>query len=128
MGPTNTAGHCSGVKPLAVTVKCGQELIGIKTTKMWELIKDGTLETIHIGKRCLVLYASIERMVNELKERKQERNYRPDRAIKSSLAARRARKLASTQTHKHLPPDRWTSTQEYSRETRTPQGSRSRRR
>jgi hypothetical protein len=79
------------LKPLAVTVQRTQELLGIRNTKIWELINNGTLKTISIGKRRLVLYASIERLVDALMASDQKRSKRADRAIEASVAARRAR-------------------------------------
>ena len=90
----------AGFKPLAVTVRTAQDLLGIKNTKIWELIGDGTLETISIGKRRLVIVASIERLFEALRQEQlvKSRSGRADRAIEASVSARRARKT-SLQRH-----------------------------
>jgi hypothetical protein len=50
-------------KPLAVSVKLACKLIGVGNTKMWELIKAGRVNTVSIGRRRLVLYASLESLL-----------------------------------------------------------------
>jgi hypothetical protein len=86
----------AGLKPLAVTVRTAQDLIGIKNTKIWELISDGTVETVSIGKRRLVIFASIERLIEALRQKQSERSRsrRMDRAIEASVSARRACKTS----------------------------------
>ena len=51
--------------PLAVSVKTASRLLGTGTTSMWRLIKDGSVETIRIGRRRLVTYRSLKRLVAE---------------------------------------------------------------
>jgi excisionase family DNA binding protein len=57
----------SGMKPLAVPVNTASKLLGVGNTKMWELIKDGRVQTISIGRRRLVIYDSLERLVKPLR-------------------------------------------------------------
>jgi hypothetical protein len=52
-----------GAGPLAVSVKNASRLPGIGTTSMWQLIRDGRVETIGIGRRRLVIYESLKRLV-----------------------------------------------------------------
>lgn len=87
---------------MAVTIKTTQNLLGIKATKVWELISDGTLETVAIGRRRLVLYDSLEKLIEQLREQEAHRPRRAgaDPAINASLAARRARKAAVKQQEK----------------------------
>ena len=47
-------------QPLAVSVKTACQLLGIGNTTAWFLIKTGRLRTIKIGRRRLVIYASLE--------------------------------------------------------------------
>jgi hypothetical protein len=84
----------AGLKPLAVTIQTAQELIGIKNTKLWELIGVGALETVSVGRRRLVLYPSIKRFLAKLRKKEWDRprSDRADRAIEASVSARRARK------------------------------------
>jgi hypothetical protein len=86
----------AGLKPLSVTVRTAQDLIGIKNTKIWELISDGTVETVSIGKRRLVIFASIERLIEALRQKQPERSRsrQMDRAIEASVSARRTRKTS----------------------------------
>jgi len=51
-------------KPLAVTVKKACELIGIGSTTMYQLIRDGRVKTTTIGRRRLVIYSSLEEAVS----------------------------------------------------------------
>jgi hypothetical protein len=56
-------GSMQTTKPLAVTVKSACKLIGIGHTTMWGLIKTGRVKTVSIGRRRLVLYASLESLL-----------------------------------------------------------------
>jgi excisionase family DNA binding protein len=51
------------MKPLAVRVSTACELIGVGNTTMWALIKEGRVKTLHIGRRRLVIYASLESLL-----------------------------------------------------------------
>jgi excisionase family DNA binding protein len=50
-------------KPLAVPVKTACKLLGVGNTTMWALIKDGRVKTTRIGRRRLVIYASLETLL-----------------------------------------------------------------
>jgi excisionase family DNA binding protein len=53
-------------RPLAVSVKTACKLVGVgNTTTMWGLIKAGRIKTVSIGRRRLVIYASLETLVLE---------------------------------------------------------------
>jgi hypothetical protein len=49
--------------PLTVTVTTAKRLSGLGNTTIWALIKDQTLETVHIGRRTLITYRSLEAML-----------------------------------------------------------------
>ena len=51
------------LKPLAVTVPVARQTIGLGNTKIWELIKEGKLQTVRVGGRTLVIYRSIEELL-----------------------------------------------------------------
>jgi hypothetical protein len=51
------------LKPLAVTVKNACEIIGVGHTTMWSLIKDEKVQTFSIGRRRLVVYSSLETLL-----------------------------------------------------------------
>ena len=53
------------IKPLAVTVKTACQLVGVGNTTMWALIKAGRVKTVCIGRRRLVIYASLEALVSD---------------------------------------------------------------
>jgi hypothetical protein len=50
-------------KPLAVTVGNARELLGIGETKMWELIAQKRVATFNIGRRRLVVFESLEKLL-----------------------------------------------------------------
>lgn len=52
------------LKPLAVTVPKAREISGLGNTTIWARIKDRTLETVCVGRRRLILYRSLERMLS----------------------------------------------------------------
>ena len=49
-------------KPLLVTCQEAQRLIGCKNTKFWRLVGEGLIETVPLGSRTMVRYASLERL------------------------------------------------------------------
>jgi excisionase family DNA binding protein len=44
-----------GLRPLTVTLKTARQLLGIGNTKLYQLINDGTIETITVGRRRLAV-------------------------------------------------------------------------
>ena len=50
-------------KPLTVTVATAKRLSGLGNTTIWALIKDQTLETVHVGRRTLITYRSLETLL-----------------------------------------------------------------
>jgi len=48
---------------ITVTVATARTLLGLGTTKIYELINAGDLEAIRIGRRRLIKVASIEKLV-----------------------------------------------------------------
>jgi excisionase family DNA binding protein len=50
-------------KPLTVTVATAKKLSGLGNTTIWALIKDRTLETVHVGRRRLITYRSLEALL-----------------------------------------------------------------
>jgi hypothetical protein len=59
----------SSEPPSAVCVRIDRamQMLAIGKTKLYQLIAAGDLETIHIGRRTLVLQASIEALVERLR-------------------------------------------------------------
>ena len=54
-----------GARPLAVSVKTACKLVGVGSTSMWALIKAGRVKTIGIGRRRLIIYASLATLFSE---------------------------------------------------------------
>jgi excisionase family DNA binding protein len=52
-----------GAKPLAVSVRVACNLLGVGNTTMWGLIKSDRVKTIRIGRRRLIIYASLEALL-----------------------------------------------------------------
>lgn len=52
--------HTHESRPITVTVNNALELTGLGRTKLYELISQGTIKTVTIGRRRLVVYASLE--------------------------------------------------------------------
>jgi hypothetical protein len=53
----------TAVEPLAVSVESFRKLLGIGHTAAWALIKHRKVETFKIGRRRLVIFASIRELV-----------------------------------------------------------------
>ena len=52
-------------KPLAVTVKHACGLIDVGNTTMWGLIKSRRVETITVGRRRLVVFKSLQSLLDQ---------------------------------------------------------------
>jgi excisionase family DNA binding protein len=52
------------LKPITVTVETALKISGLGRTKLYELINAGTIKTITIGRRRLVVYASLEALTS----------------------------------------------------------------
>jgi excisionase family DNA binding protein len=50
-------------KPMSVTIADTRHITGLGNTKVYELIKEGKLKAVAVGRRRLVLYASIEELL-----------------------------------------------------------------
>jgi excisionase family DNA binding protein len=53
---------------VALTVRSALAVLGIGKTKLYELLASGELEAIRIGRRTLILQASIEAFIERLHE------------------------------------------------------------
>jgi len=51
------------VRPVTLSVSSAVQCIGIGRTKLYQLINDGELDVVKIGRRTLITTASIERML-----------------------------------------------------------------
>jgi excisionase family DNA binding protein len=52
------------VKPITVTVGTALRISGLGRTKLYELINEGRIRTTTIGRRRLVVYASLEALAD----------------------------------------------------------------
>ena len=50
-------------KPITLTVNRAAAVTGLGISTVWKLISEGKLETVSIGRRRLVRYTSIERLL-----------------------------------------------------------------
>lgn len=53
------------MEPITVTVNGAKEALGIGTTKLYELMNEGKLERVRVGRRVLIKTASIRALVGE---------------------------------------------------------------
>jgi excisionase family DNA binding protein len=58
---SNERNYC----PIAVSVSEAARLLSIGRTKVYELINDGTLRTVKVGRRTLVAMASIHALIGQ---------------------------------------------------------------
>jgi hypothetical protein len=47
-------------KPLLITAPRARRILDVGSTKFWELVKAGKIQMAEVGKRRMVVYASIE--------------------------------------------------------------------
>ena len=52
------------LKPITITVENALRVSGLGRTKLYELINKGTIKTITVGRRRLVVYASLEALAS----------------------------------------------------------------
>ena len=50
------------LKPITVTVPTALAVTGLGRTKFYELVKQGRIRTIAIGRRTLVIFADLEKL------------------------------------------------------------------
>lgn len=53
------------MEPFALTISDTAKVLSLGRTSVYRLIADGRLQTLKIGRRTLVLVASIHRLVNQ---------------------------------------------------------------
>ncbi|PPC85822.1 MAG: excisionase [Hyphomicrobium sp.] len=51
------------VEPICVRINDAARMIGVRRTKLYELIADGEVETVKLGKSTRVITASLHRLV-----------------------------------------------------------------
>ena len=53
----------NGVKPITVTIAAARRLSGLGATTLWKLIKEKKLEVVKVGRRTLIVYETLERLL-----------------------------------------------------------------
>jgi len=51
------------VNPITITIPTARRISGLGATTIWSLIKDRKLETVSVGRRRLILYRSLEKLL-----------------------------------------------------------------
>jgi excisionase family DNA binding protein len=52
----------TALKPITVTVATALAVTGLGRTKFYQLVKDGRIRTVAIGRRTLVIFADLEKL------------------------------------------------------------------
>jgi excisionase family DNA binding protein len=60
--PSSLPSDGRAIKPLTVTVAVALQITGLGRTKFYQLLADGTIESVNIGRRRLINFASLERL------------------------------------------------------------------
>ena len=89
--PNRTAATLPRSEKITTSVNGTSEITDLCRTKIWDLIRKGELETIHVRKRCLVIVASIHAFIE--RQAKRQRGSPPSHGPASLV---KARKLASS--------------------------------
>jgi hypothetical protein len=64
IGSTETSHDTlQGMKPLTVTVATARKISGLGNTKLWELIRERKLQTVHVGRRTLITFESLQALL-----------------------------------------------------------------
>lgn len=58
------------LKPITVTVPTALAVTGLGRTKFYELVKEGRIRTVAIGRRTLVIFADLEKLADAAVGRK----------------------------------------------------------
>lgn len=58
------------LKPITVTVTTTLAITGLGRTKFYELVKEGRIRTVAIGRRTLVVFADLEKLAEPAADRK----------------------------------------------------------
>jgi excisionase family DNA binding protein len=62
--PTRRTRRADAPKPVSATIDDTCHITGLGRTKVYELIGEGKLKAVTIGRRRLVLYSSIEELIH----------------------------------------------------------------
>jgi hypothetical protein len=77
-----------GEKPLTVTVATARKISGLGNTTIWALIKARKLESTSVGRRRLIVYRSLEKLLSpepaSIASRGRHRN-RPPKMVRATV-------------------------------------------
>jgi excisionase family DNA binding protein len=59
------AANGASLKPLVVTVPVALYITGLGRTKLYQLLDDGTIKSVFIGRRRLINFASLEQLTGQ---------------------------------------------------------------
>jgi hypothetical protein len=76
-----------GAKPLAVTFSTAKKITGLGLTKLWQLGKQKRIEIVHVDRRTLITYRSLEKLLLPEPLSRDAPQRRRGRPRKSSSAA-----------------------------------------
>jgi len=62
-GGTKRSRRAPTIEPLTVTFQDAEQASGLGHTKLYELAKDGTLQTVTVGTRRLIVFDSLRRLL-----------------------------------------------------------------
>jgi excisionase family DNA binding protein len=51
-------------RPITVTIPNAREISGLGVSTLWKLISEGRLDTVSVGRRRLILYDSLEKLLS----------------------------------------------------------------
>jgi hypothetical protein len=84
----------SGMSRLTVNFKTATEISDLGPTTLWKLVGEGRLEVVHVGRRALIVFKSLERLLTTPEADDNERDKRS--AAASRLRAHREDKRRLT--------------------------------
>jgi hypothetical protein len=74
-----------GREPITISVAEAKRVSGLGLTKLWELIGNGTLQTVCVGRRRLVIFASLGRLLTPGEQPRPRRRSRRRKAQANEL-------------------------------------------
>jgi len=51
------------LSPIAVTFPAAKKITGLGLTSLWKLAKEGRIEVVHVGRRALITFRSLEKLL-----------------------------------------------------------------
>jgi excisionase family DNA binding protein len=62
---STAAADGASLKPLTVTVPVALHITGLGRTKLYQLLDDGTIKSVFVGRRRLINFASLEQLTHQ---------------------------------------------------------------